>query len=142
MDKNNCTVEGCDKPIKCKGICHKHYNRKYGVEHPETQRKYDRSPLRRFSRYEKHCKREGIPFAITYWEWLAEIKDDKCYYCPNTLPKTGIALDRKYPGVGYFKDNVVPCCTDCNKTKGDRFSHIEYKIMMDALNEFRRNLQK
>lgn len=132
----------CNRNIKAKGLCHKHYNKAHSSLNPEKRNEYERSPNRRFKRHIATCKRSGIPFVLTFEEWKEIIKNNKCYYCPNTLPTNGIALDRKYPEIGYFLDNVVPCCAECNKTKRNRFSHIEFKIMMDALNDFRQRLQK
>lgn len=138
MANKICTIQNCNNIIRCRGLCTKHYS---ASKFDSTkQQNYDRTPNRRFNRYKATCKRKQIPFCITFEQWQNLIKDNKCYYCPNTLPTVGIALDRKYPEIGYFNDNVVPCCKDCNNTKRDRFSHIEYKIMMDALNEFRKRL--
>lgn len=139
MGKSSCTVQNCDKPIKCKGLCHNHYNKtKYNSEKQST---YDRSPERRYKKLINYCTKKEIPFDISFEDWKEILKHNKCHYCPNELPTNGYGLDRKYPNVGYFKLNVVPCCDACNKTKRDLYSHIEFKIMMDALNDFRRQIQ-
>jgi hypothetical protein len=36
--KKKCSVEGCDKPVKCKGVCSYHYNKEYQKNHPEQLR--------------------------------------------------------------------------------------------------------
>lgn len=138
MNKKICGIVNCEELVRCKGLCQKHYNSHCYYKNPQKSKNYDRSPERRYKRFLATCKREGIPTDLTKDEWLAIIKDNKCHYCPNTLPETGSSLDRKWPDIGYFKGNVVPCCTDCNRTKGDRFSDIEFKVMMRALLEFRK----
>ena len=132
-----CTIPNCNSIIKCKGLCHKHYNSQCYHKNPNKFKQYDRSNSRRFKRLIAFCKRENIPTDLTFETWLKVIQNNKCFYCTKTLPETGSALDRKYPDVGYFVNNIVPCCTDCNKSKGDRYSHIEFKVMMQALLDFR-----
>ena len=76
---------------------------------------------------------------------LTEIKT--CSYCQDPVTwaefnwhKNGAQynLDRKDNSVGYTRDNVAVCCMPCNRTKAHRFSHDEFKVMMNALREFRR----
>lgn len=136
-----CKIENCNKEIKCKNLCHNHYNLEHYKKYSEKYRTYERTPNRRYKRHVAFCKRENIPFAISFEKWVSLIENNECYYCHSSLPTNGIALDRKYPDVGYFIDNVVPCCTNCNLTKGDRYRYFEFKIMMDALNEFRKTIQ-
>ena len=35
-----CTMAECDRPVKCKGLCHRHYQRKLRQNHPEWTIKY------------------------------------------------------------------------------------------------------
>ena len=137
---NKCNIEECLREVRCKGLCHKHYNHVIYHKTIEKQRQYDKSPERRFKKFLSYCKRESIPTNLTFDKWMSIIKDNKCHYCPNELPTHGSGLDRKCPTIGYFEYNVVSCCETCNFTKRDKFSHIEFKVMMDALNEFRKQI--
>jgi len=57
---------------------------------------------------------------------------------PNGNRATGHNLDRKDNQGGYSLANVVVCCGDCNRTRGDRFSYDEFLLLAPALREIRR----
>lgn len=132
-----CTHKNCNLLIKCKGLCHKHYNSISYRKHIEKRREYDKSLPRRFKKLKAFCKREKILIDITYQGWLSLIKSNVCHYCPNSLPTNGYSLDRKVFDLGYTLDNVVPCCETCNLAKRDSFTYEEFKVMMNALKEYR-----
>lgn len=58
------------------------------------------------------------------------VEDKKCFYCKDALPRAGSGLDRVDSSRGYELDNVVPCCTRCNKAKNNmsQASFIEHII--------------
>ena len=61
-----------------------------------------------------------------------------CEYCQSkTLNTTGCGLDRKDSSKGYVKENVVPCCTSCNKIKNKELTYEEMKLAMEAILKFR-----
>lgn len=79
--------------------------------------------------YIKEAKNRNLIFDLTYDEFLLLIKQN-CYYCNSNPDKTKIikrtmdtiifdysGIDRKDNNSGYTKDNCVPCCWMCNKTK-------------------------
>lgn len=132
-----CKIQNCNEKIKCKDLCHKHYNSINYRKHIEKRREYDKSFPRRFKKLEALCKREKIPLDITYQGWLSLIKSNVCHYCPNSLPTHGYSLDRKVFDLGYTLDNVVPCCETCNIAKRDTFTYEEFKVMMKALKDYR-----
>lgn len=132
-----CKEINCDLPIRCKGLCHKHYNKMIYHKDIEKHRNYDKSLPRRFKKFLTYCKRQKIPTDLTYQGWLSIIESNKCEYCAEKLPSTGYGLDRMYSNIGYFKDNIVPCCQTCNLTKRDVFTYNEFKVMMKALKEYR-----
>ena len=53
--------------------------------------------------------------------WLNKISQNcKCYYCNIDLQKTEVTMDHVVPvskGGKSTKNNVVPCCKDCNNQK-------------------------
>jgi hypothetical protein len=61
-----------------------------------------------------------------------------CYYCGSDLTKNkGCCLDRIDNSKGYSLDNVLPCCGDCNKLRGDRLTVEETKVAVQAVLEYR-----
>lgn len=71
----------------------------------------------RLNTYRNGAKRRNIDFNLT----LEEFKlfwDKPCVYCATMI--RGVGLDRVDNTRGYTKDNVVPCCRDCNEMKMNR----------------------
>lgn len=132
-----CRYKNCNEKVKCKDLCHKHYNKQNYHKHIEKRRLYDKSPRRRFAKFLNYCKINDIDTDITYDFWFPFIEANKCFYCCGPLPTNGYGLDRKNPKLGYFKTNVVSCCERCNFTKRDEFTHEEFLVMMLALKEYR-----
>jgi hypothetical protein len=98
----------------------------------------------------KNAKRRNYAVALTYEEFLTFTELTTCVYCGTLVSwtkfnrsKNGSAynLDRKDNTVGYTKQNCVVCCSDCNRAKGDRYTHEEWMCMATALKEFRKASQ-
>ncbi|MBI4029489.1 MAG: hypothetical protein HY376_03955 [Candidatus Blackburnbacteria bacterium] len=79
------------------------------------QRKYNWKIDKRWQRYQYGAKNRGILWEIDYESFFLLV-ESPCYYCGDSISKIG--LDRKNNRVGYKKNNVVPCCKDCNRMKG------------------------
>ena len=83
--------------------------------------------------YRRHAQAKGRSYELTREQFTALILRP-CYYCgrektrrlgagPNPdrhEPVYGTGIDRVDSSKGYSVDNVVPCCTDCNKAKMNR----------------------
>ncbi len=134
----SCKIKGCKNKIKCKNLCHKHYNNLWNSKNKDKLSVYEASNNRRFKRLTTKCKRLSIEIDLSFEDWLKIIAKNECFYCSDKLPKNGYALDRKSPKLGYLKENVVACCDTCNKTKRSFFTHEEFKVMIDALLEYRK----
>lgn len=84
-----------------------------------------RQPTGKYLRLKYNAKKMGVPLDITKEEYLL-YQDLDCHYCGlpvagrssvEARDNTGSGLDRKLAGGGYTKDNVVPACFLCNRTK-------------------------
>jgi len=77
----------------------------------------------------------GLVCTLTFDEFLSFVDKKTCHYCGAKLPwephastlKTSSSyfLDRINNNQGYTAANCVPCCTICNKTRSNIFTHEE-----------------
>ena len=69
-------------------------------------------------RYRKYdASRKGREFKITQEQYEMIVKDSTgCYLCGNN--KVQLGLDRVDNSRGYTIDNIAPCCSPCNTSKG------------------------
>ena len=61
----------------------------------------------------------GLYFFLTE-EFASHLFQQPCHYCgclPDSLASKRMGIDRVDSGQGYFKRNVVPCCSVCNYMK-------------------------
>ena len=64
-------------------------------------------------------------------DWMIEnIINKPCYYCGDTHR---IGCDRIDNSKGHTKDNVVPCCFECNCARNNNFTVDEMKIIGQAI---------
>lgn len=80
-------------------------------------------PLNIFSASARRARTNGKSWTLTEEEFLG-LRTLSCQYCQFPLPASG-GLDRIDNSKGYAPENVVPCCTVCNKTRGDWYSYDE-----------------
>jgi hypothetical protein len=81
---------------------------------------------------------------ISYEDFLVYTKQKECHYCADTViwamyngNNKGYNLDRKDSTLGYLKPNVVVCCGQCNRGKGNRYTYEEWVCMTAALKVLR-----
>ena len=86
-------------------------------------------------KYMTLSQRAGVTFTESEY---AEIVSHPCFYCGGILPLAGCGLDRILNDKGYAIDNVVPCCTTCNRIKGATHTLEETVVMVRARDDFRR----
>lgn len=91
------------------------------------------------SSYKSNAKRKGLTFELTNAQ-IDELVQDNCYYCgiepcarTNFKHISNIKVQKAMEGqtyyangvdridskLGYFWDNCVPCCSECNTSKSD-----------------------
>lgn len=80
----------------------------------KRKRKNKNKPGQRFSTYKSGAKVRNIIFDLTYEQFISFWNKD-CYYCGKEID--GIGLDRKDSSEGYNINNIVPCCSQCNRSK-------------------------
>jgi len=81
------------------------------------------------------AKRRGLSWLLTLEEFSG-LQGLPCHYCglPYTVVQ-GAGLDRVDSDRGYERDNVVPCCWECNQAKHDNFHHDEMMIIGQAIRQ-------
>jgi hypothetical protein len=115
--------------------CHTEWRKKNKSKIRSSRTRIKTRYQRGFYEVKRTGKRE---IDISFEDYQEIMKDMKCHYCTVDISsEIGFGLDRLDNSRGYFKDNVVPCCGACNRTKGDRFNYDEFKIMADALVKYR-----
>jgi len=123
----------------------------------EVFRKLRKEPGRvaitgRFGSYKHSAKKRGFEFHLTRQEF-EELVKQQCFYC-DVEPQSEIrkynnnpnyskeaiersiikinGIDRVDSSKGYFKDNCVPCCKNCNIAKSN-LSQVEFYDWLSRL---------
>lgn len=93
----------------------------------------------RLKNYKRNAKNRNLCFQLSKEEFI-EITKKPCYYCgdfgfisPTNEKYNGI--DRIDSQKGYEKNNVVPCCSNCNKMKLD-LSQNDFLYHIQKIYEF------
>jgi hypothetical protein len=99
-----------------------------------------------FNRAKRDAQRRGLSFTLTFKQFENLTLITECHYCgdPITWMKQGTKdrkwkylgatnLDRKDNTKGYTKQNVVVCCTRCNRAKSNTFSYDEFVVIGQAI---------
>jgi hypothetical protein len=101
---------------------------------------FQRDPARaRFTLAKSAAKQKGFCWLLTIEEYRT-INSLPCWYCGEGLPPKGIGLDRKDNSAGYFLENVLPCCNNCNRLRGDRLTVEETRVAVQAIQLYRQNV--
>jgi hypothetical protein len=67
-----------------------------------------------YNSYKSSAKHDNRYFDLTI-EDFEQYWQVNCYYCGTQLKTVG--FDRINSDLGYVKDNILPCCTQCNTMK-------------------------
>ena len=112
-----------DNPEKIKSD-----NLKWRIENPFKVRfNHSKSIAKR--RYFKFCF--SIEEMIKFWK-------TPCHYCKESIEHdTGIGLDRIDNDKGYNRENVLPCCGECNLIRGYMLTVEEAEEAISAVLELR-----
>lgn len=79
------------------------------------------------SSYRNKDKKMGVEVTDIDIDWMIEnILTQKCVYCGDDKR---IGCDRVDNSKGHTKDNVVPCCVECNTARSNLFTFEEMKVI-------------
>ena len=94
------------------------YRQTHLVEERNRDKVRNRTVEGRYRLLKGHAKERGIGLTLSLEAYRTLIETSVCLYCFGQLPEAGSGLDRVNRTQGYTEENVVPCCTVCNKRKG------------------------
>lgn len=129
------TCNKCDSPVYVSNVVSAFSNRKYANKLSVCERHWRmRHTLKvRFHNGKYKTRLRNLEW-ITFDEYVA-LNPIQCHYCMEPIIETsGHGLDRKNSTIRAYRDNCVPCCWECNRSKG---SDISYEEML-VLAEFRK----
>lgn len=119
-------------------------NEKYKAANREKVLSYKRidslKPQRRLTRCKSIAKQKGLVFNILI-DWYIEFLKNNCHYCnKELLTESGHSMDRIDNDQGYEVFNVLPCCGDCNKLRGERLTVEETEVAVKSIILYRKKL--
>lgn len=92
------------------------------------------------SQYKVKDKKKGLQICDFSIDWMiTNILHKPCIYCGDTHR---IGADRIDNSKGHTKDNVVPCCYDCNCARNANFSFGEMKIIGASIKKIKEDREK
>lgn len=119
------------------------YKREYYIKNADKLKKQiskSRRTLKgRFIALRGTAKQRQICFNLTILDYENIVINKSCNYCRKSLPEAGSGLDRIDSTLGYTKDNVVPCCTRCNKVLGDMTKPEAFAHIQKMLSEYKKS---
>lgn len=98
-----------------------------------TRKKFESPHRKYYTNYMNSAKNRGYAFNLSFEEFDSIISQN-CHYC-GSEPRNGV--DRRDNSRGYDIDNVVPCCTTCNRGKGT-MSYSEFASWIERLKTWQR----
>lgn len=102
-------TKNCSRCVSCTQA----YNKAQQKLFRDTKN-YKLQPKYKYRLYIDRAIERGYAFDLSYDEFML-YWNKPCYYCNNEI--TTIGLDRVDNNIGYSVNNIVPCCTTCNRMK-------------------------
>jgi len=89
------------------------------IREPRNYRMESKGNIKRYySDYEVSARKRGLLFDLEF-EAFSELVSKPCEYCDALSECEVNGIDRVNNDFGYVLENVVPCCSTCNKMKCD-----------------------
>ena len=92
----------------------KEHYQKHREYYLEQGKLYDQTPKGKYHKYKSSAKTRGFSFKISFEEFMS-FWQIPCSYCGGGIETVG--LDRVDSSKGYTLDNIVSCCSICNRMK-------------------------
>lgn len=124
-NERKCRMLNCNRRHHSKDFCYKHFKSFITT-----------TTLNRYKFLIKTAKQRGIQVGLTFNEFET-VSTGECHYCSTEFLTRGSGLDRINNNLGYTIDNVLRCCTSCNKFKCNYVSVEEFKVLVEKLQELR-----
>jgi 5-methylcytosine-specific restriction endonuclease McrA len=87
------------------------------------------TPKGRFTTYRTGARRRGYSFDLSFKEFMSYWQNP-CEYCGDSIDTIG--LDRVDNDQGYNTNNVVSCCSVCNRAK-DTMGQADFLIWIEKV---------
>ena len=95
------------------------YYEKHKKEQLEYSKNYRNTPVAIFAIYRYSAKVRNLPFTLELQDFENWCGKTSCHYCGEFIPTIGIDRIDNSPLIGYTKENIVACCSICNRFKMD-----------------------
>lgn len=137
-DKKNLIIITDVKKSRYSKKLKKAERQRYREKNLDKIRKKAQTNEAHYSQLRFKAKIHNQEFTLTLDQYKILVIPNSCYYWPtHTLPLYGAGLDRIDNTKGYISENVIPCCTNCNRLRGDRLTVQETKLAVKVVEEFR-----
>lgn len=146
-DKKRCTVCKIKSSkswhiFKTKIHCRRCYKKLDSVRKSEGARltAWKKTLPGKYAEGRKKAKLRGLEFSIPFEIYQNLLNNFGCFYCGKDVKTDfGLSLDRIDNSKGYLPNNVLTCCRDCNRIRGEVLTVDEMKFVMTQLILFRGN---
>jgi 5-methylcytosine-specific restriction endonuclease McrA len=125
-------------PSANKHTCSKNCYQKYWEKNKQSddakvKREIWKLDSARYGKLKKRVIDKGFSYVMDEKKYYEIIKGN-CYYCDRVTwgIEKGVGLDRIDNDEEYLEENVVACCKDCNRSRGNMYTSDAFKGLMNS----------